>query len=89
MEAIMQVAKLFKNGNSQAVRLPKEFRFSGDRVYIKKVSNGVLLLPHEESWQIMFDALDQFSDDLFANGRQQPDQQTRADLEEMFDEIPA
>ena len=56
----MQVAKLFKNGNSQAVRLPKEFRFSGEQVYIKKVSGGVLLLPHEESWQSMFDALDEW-----------------------------
>ena len=83
----MQVAKLFKNGNSQAVRLPKEFRFSGDRVYIKRVSNGVLLLPHEEPWQIMFDALDQFSDDIFDGGREQPAQQTRAELEGMFDEL--
>ncbi len=85
----MQVAKLFKNGNSQAVRLPKEFRFNGEQVYIKKVSNGVLLLPHEESWQIMFDALGQFSDDIFENGREQPDQQIRVELEEMFDEIPS
>ena len=80
----MQVAKLFKNGNSQAVRLPKNFRFSGERVYIKKVSNGVLLLPHDESWQMMFDALEQFSDDLFADGREQPEQQSRVELEEMF-----
>ena len=85
----MQVAKLFKNGNSQAVRLPKEFRFSGEQVYIKKVSGGVLLLPHEESWQSMFDALDEFSDDIFENGRQQPDQQSRAELEGMFNEVPA
>ena len=85
----MQVAKLFKNGNSQAVRLPKEFRFSGEQVYIKKVSGGVLLLPHEESWQVMFDALDEFSDDIFENGRQQPDQQNRAELEGMFNEVSA
>ena len=85
----MQVAKLFKNGNSQAVRLPKEFRFSGEKVYIQKVNGGVLLLPHEESWQVMFDALDEFSDDIFENGRQQPDQQSRVELEEMFNEISA
>ncbi|MCP4357013.1 MAG: antitoxin [Chloroflexi bacterium] len=85
----MKVAKLFMNGNSQAVRLPKEFRFDGDRVYIKRVSNGVLLLPHEKSWQIMLDALDQFSDDIFEGGREQPAQQTRAELEEMFDELPS
>lgn len=80
----MQVAKLFKNGSSQAVRLPKEFRFSGEQVYIKKVSNGVLLLPHDDSWQMLYDALDQFSDDLFADGREQPEQQSRAALEDLF-----
>lgn len=85
----MQVAKLFKNGNSQAVRLPKEFRFSADLVYIKRVSNGVLLLPYTEPWQIMFDALDQFSDDIFSGEREQPAQQIRAELEGMFDEFPA
>lgn len=80
----MQVAKLFKNGSSQAVRLPKDFRFSGTQVYIKKVSNGVLLLPHDESWQMLFDALEQFSDDLFADGREQPEQQSRTALENLF-----
>jgi antitoxin VapB len=84
METVMQVAKLFKNGSSQAVRLPKEFRFSGEQVYIKKVSNGVLLLPHDDSWQMLYDALDQFSDDLFADGREQPEQQSRAALEDLF-----
>ena len=84
----MQVAKLFKNGNSQAVRLPKEFRFASDRVYIKRVSNGVLLLPYTDSWQIMFDALDQFSADIFDAGREQPEQQARPELEGMFDELP-
>ena len=41
----MQTAKLFNNGRSQAVRLPKEFRFSGDDVYIKKYQGIVMLLP--------------------------------------------
>jgi len=41
----MQTARLFINGNSQAVRLPKEFRFEGDEVVIKKVGNAVVLLP--------------------------------------------
>jgi len=43
----MKTAKLFKNGRSQAVRLPKEFRFSGDEVGIKKVGSTVLLCPKE------------------------------------------
>jgi antitoxin VapB len=47
----MKSAKLFKNGESQAVRLPKEFRFSGDEVFIKRVGNAVVLLPKARSWE--------------------------------------
>ena len=75
----MKTAKLFKNGQSQAVRLPKEFRFEGSKVYIKRVGNGVLLLPEQNSWQGLFDSLIQFSDD-FMESRQQPDLQEREDL---------
>ncbi|MGE5148718.1 MAG: antitoxin, partial [Rhodospirillaceae bacterium] len=46
----MRTAKLFKNGRSQAVRLPKEFRFEGDEVYVKRVAGGVMLLAKDESW---------------------------------------
>ncbi|MGI8745458.1 MAG: antitoxin [Bryobacteraceae bacterium] len=41
----MKTAKLFRNGRSQGVRLPREFRFDGDHVFIKRVGKGVLLLP--------------------------------------------
>ena len=72
----MKVAKLFKNGQSQAVRLPKEFRCEGTQVFIKRVGNAVLLLPEQNSWQMLFDSLNQFSDD-FMEFREQPDQQER------------
>ncbi len=72
----MTIAKLFKNGKSQAVRLPKNFRFEGDEVCIKKVGNGVVLLPKENYYQILIDSLDMFSED-FMETRQQPDQQER------------
>ena len=75
----MQTAKLFKNGRSQAVRLPKEFRFSGDEVYIKKYQGIVMLLPKESPWTTLVDSLDRFSSD-FMNERNQPDQQQRASL---------
>ena len=75
----MKVAKLFKNGQSQAVRLPKEFRCEGTQVFIKRVGNAVLLLPEQNSWQMLFDSLNQFSDD-FMEFREQPDQQERGDL---------
>jgi antitoxin VapB len=75
----MKVAKLFKNGQSQAVRLPKEFRFEGTQVFIKRVGNAVLLLPEQDSWQVLFDSLGLFSDDFMVS-REQPQQQEREDL---------
>jgi len=75
----MKVAKLFKNGQSQAVRLPKEFRFEGTQVFIKRVGNAVLLLPEQDSWQVLFDSLNHFSDD-FMESREQPEKQEREEL---------
>lgn len=75
----METAKLFKNGQSQAVRLPKEYRFEGDEVYLKKVGNTVLLIPIKNSWAPLINSLDEFSDD-FMNDRQQPETQKREDL---------
>jgi antitoxin VapB len=76
---MMRTAKLFKNGRSQAVRLPKEFRFDGTQVFIKKVGNMVVLIPEQGSWQTLFDSLEQFSDD-FMETRNQPEQQAREGL---------
>ena len=73
----METAKLFQNGKSQAVRLPKKYRFLGDKVLIKRVGNAVVLLPYENSWETLLDSLEQFSDDFMAGERQQPEQQER------------
>jgi len=67
----METAKLFANGRSQAVRLPKEFAFSGNEVYIKKIDGVVLLIPKEDPWRPFLDSLDKFTDDFMAGGRQQ------------------
>ncbi len=75
----MRTAKLFKNGGSQAVRLPKEFRFKGSRVFIKKVGDAVVLLPRQDSWNVLFESLDQFTDDFMAT-REQPTPQVREGL---------
>ncbi|MBI5823622.1 MAG: antitoxin [Chloroflexi bacterium] len=66
----METAKLFQNGKSQAVRLPKEFRFGSDRVYIKRVGNAVVLLPYQTPWNTLLDSLSLFSTD-FMNERNQ------------------
>lgn len=62
---MFQKAKIFNNGNSQAVRLPKEFRFEGKEVLVRKVSNGVLLIPEDKNiWENWFNNLDEFSKDF-------------------------
>jgi len=66
------IAKLFRNGRSQAVRLPREFRFEGDRVRVRRVGAGVLLEPLLDvpAW---FTELDRFGPDPFVpEGRNQP-----------------
>ena len=72
----MKTAKLFRNGQSQAVRLPKEFRMEGDDVFIKKVGNAVVLIPRSRSWDSLIDSLSKFSAD-FMRERDQPRHQTR------------
>lgn len=75
----METAKIFRNGQSQAVRLPKKFRFEGNTVFIKKQGNAIVLLPLKNSWESLFNSLDKFSDD-FMDNRAQPDQQSREDF---------
>jgi antitoxin VapB len=62
----METAKLFKNGRSQAVRLPKKYSLAGDEVYVKKVGGIVVLIPKDEDpWKPFVDSLDKFSEDFF------------------------
>ncbi len=68
----MKTAKLFQNGQSQAVRLPKEFRFEGNEVIIKRLGDSVVLIPENHSWDALASSLDKFSDD-FMNNRNQPE----------------
>lgn len=76
----MKTAKIFKNGQSQAVRLPKEFRLQGTEVFIKKQGETIILIPMGDSpWQTLFASLHEFSDD-FMSSRNQPEQQNREDL---------
>jgi len=72
----MTTAKLFKNGKCQAVRLPKDFRFEGDEVFISRMGKAVVLLPKEDPWNTLIQSLEMFSDD-FMEERQQPEQYDR------------
>lgn len=73
----MQTAKIFQNGRSQAVRLPKAFRVAGTEVKISREGKRIILEPIEHTWDDWFAALEQFSDDYMQQGREQPDAQER------------
>ena len=75
----MKTAQLFKNGQSQAVRLPKEFRFYGEKVFIKKMGKATILFPTESPWVSLWDSLNKFSTD-FMETRDQSEQQDREDF---------
>jgi antitoxin VapB len=67
------IAKLFRNGRSQAVRLPLEFRFEGEEVRIRKVAQGVLLEPIVSDTASWFAGLDRLNGgELLKGGRKQP-----------------
>lgn len=76
----MDTAKLFKSGRSQAVRLPKQFRFEGDEVYVKRVGEAVVLLPREDSWRTLYESLGAFSEDFMAAREQPPEQEERESM---------
>lgn len=74
----MMTAKLFQNGQSQAVRIPKAFRLPGTKVYIKKVGNAIVLLPMDHPWDTLYESLSHFSEDFMCE-RDQPQVQSRDD----------
>ncbi len=76
----MQTAKLFQNGRSQAVRLPKEYQFSGDDVFIQRHGDAVLLIPHEKAWKVFLEGLNGFSEDFMNDGRDQGLDQKREEF---------
>ena len=80
-----QTTKLFWHGRSQAVRLPKGFRIEGDEVRIRRQGRNVVLEPIAKDWVWLDATAGTFSDDFFAEGRRQPDQQHRPELDTLFD----
>jgi antitoxin VapB len=76
---IVDIAKIFENGRSQAVRLPKEYRFDDSEVFVKKINDIVLLIPKDSVWKTFESSLKYFSED-FLSDRNQPEMQKRDDL---------
>lgn len=77
---IMMTAKVFENGRSQAVRLPKEYRFTTDEVAVNRIGEVVVLVPKNDNWNSFMQAIDMFSDDFFKDGREGENRQEREDL---------
>lgn len=73
----MLTAKLFVNGSSQAVRLPKEYRFTGTEVYAQKIGDTVMLVPKEKVWETFLEGINGFTDDYIEI------------MEKRIDEVPA
>ena len=76
----MQTARLFINGRSQAVRLPKEYQFCGENVYVQKIGEAVILVPFDKEWEVFMHGLNNFSDDFMAEGRSREIDQEREEL---------
>ncbi|MDR1307970.1 MAG: type II toxin-antitoxin system VapB family antitoxin [Treponema sp.] len=73
----MLTAKIFKSGNSQAVRIPKEYQIDGEELYINKIGNTLVLFPKNDPWELFKKSLADFSDDYLKEGRNQPKMQKR------------
>ncbi|MFZ0454919.1 MAG: type II toxin-antitoxin system VapB family antitoxin [Ignavibacteriaceae bacterium] len=72
----MDTAKIFENGKSQAVRLPKAYRLKGKEAYITKIGDAIILLPKRSKWDSLVTSLEKFSDD-FMSDRIQPGLENR------------
>ena len=80
----MDTAKIFENGRSQAIRLPKKFRFSDGEVYVNRVGEAVILLK-KAIWETFMNGLNSFTDDFLEDGREQSTDKERGTLMYMLD----
>jgi antitoxin VapB len=80
----MERAKIFWSGRSQAVRLPKEFRFDGEEVRIRRHGSAVILEPVAEGWGWLDALVGKLDQDFAKAANEQPEQQERPDLDRLF-----
>jgi antitoxin VapB len=72
----MAIAKVFRTGRSQAIRLPKEFRVDTDEVHLRRTDEGFLVLT-KDPWDVFFEGVEQLSDEFLARERIQPPLESR------------
>lgn len=73
----MQTVKVFRSGNSQAIRIPKDFAIDEKELYIQKIGKSIILTSKKDLWKAFEESLDKFSDDVFSDGRDQPELRER------------
>jgi antitoxin VapB len=76
----MLTSKVFTSGNSQAIRLPKEYQVKDKELFIQKIGRTIILFPKKDPWESFEKSLSEFSDDFMSNGRGQPEMQKRDNL---------
>jgi len=76
----MLSSKVFTSGNSQAIRLPKEYQVDEKEMFIQKIGNTIILFPKTNPWESFEKSLSEFSDDFMSGGRNQPEMQKREGL---------
>lgn len=76
----MLTSKVFTSGNSQAIRLPKEYQVKDKELFIQKIGRTIILFPKKDPWESFEKSLNEFSDDFMSNGREQPEMQKRDNL---------
>jgi antitoxin VapB len=73
---VMAVARLFRTGRRQAIRLPKEFRVETDTVHLKRTGEGFLVI-NKDPWDLFFEGVEQLSDRFLGGERVQPELDSR------------
>jgi antitoxin VapB len=81
----MLTAKVFKSGNSQAVRIPKEYQVDEAELFINRVGRTLVLFPKNDPWEQFKQNHHNISDDFFSRGRDQPEPQSCGGLEDIFE----
>ena len=75
-----ETAKIFTNGGSQALRIPKEFRYNTNEVMVNRIGNIMIVTPMNNKWSGLLQSLDMFTDDFMADGRGELPAQEREEL---------
>ena len=76
----MIATQVFMSGNSQAVRIPKEYHIDNSELFIKKIGTTLILYPQNRPWENLKRSLSEFTDDFMAEGRSQPKLETREEI---------